>query len=32
MSLVDGKWIDGENTDAVLKAEIDNAQQELRRR
>ena len=32
MSLVDGKWVDGENTDAVLKAEIDNAQQELIRR
>ena len=32
MSLVDGKWVAGENTDAVLAAEIDNAQKELMRR
>ncbi len=29
---VNKKWIDGENTDAVLKAQIDNASEELRRR
>ena len=32
MNFINGKWVDGENTDAVLKAEIDNAQEELRRR